>query len=87
MESGTESIAFLTRSEVMRPLLVRFLIRPAFEEPEDNQAMMPLLIGGLAMRLWRRQQIAYEIIRMQNRRNAEMRATALIGTLSVELVC
>lgn len=36
----TANMAFLTRSEVMRPLLVRFLIRAAFEEPEDIQAML-----------------------------------------------
>lgn len=35
----TASIAFLTRSEVMRPWLARFLIRAAFEEPEDIQAI------------------------------------------------
>lgn len=33
-------MAFLTRSDVMRPLLARFLISPAFEEPEDSQAML-----------------------------------------------
>jgi len=42
----TDSIAFLTRSDVMRPLLARFLIKPAFEEPEDIQAMASLLTGG-----------------------------------------
>ena len=38
-DGRTDSIAFLTRSDVMRPLLARFLISPAFEEPEDSQAM------------------------------------------------
>lgn len=31
----TASMAFLTRSDVMKPLLARFLIRAALEEPED----------------------------------------------------
>ena len=43
----TASMAFLTRSEVMRPLLVRFLIRAAFVEPVDIQAM----VFGCARRL------------------------------------
>lgn len=36
----TASIAFWTRSDVIRPLLARFLIRAEFEEPEDIQAMV-----------------------------------------------
>ena len=32
-------MAFLTRSDVMRPLLVRFLINAAFVEPVDIQAI------------------------------------------------
>ena len=39
-------MAFLTRSDVMRPLLARFLISAAFEEPEDIQAMFCGLEGG-----------------------------------------
>ena len=35
----TASIAFLTRSDLMRPLLVRFLIKAAFVEPVDIHAM------------------------------------------------
>lgn len=38
-EERTASMAFLTRSEVMRPLLARFLMRAALEEPEDIQAI------------------------------------------------
>ena len=38
-------MAFLTRSEVMRPLLVRFLIRAALDEPVDIQAMIERLVG------------------------------------------
>ena len=33
-------MAFFTRSDFMRPLFARFLIRAAFEEPEDIQAMV-----------------------------------------------
>ncbi len=36
----TASIAFLTRSDVMRPLLARFLIRAAFDEPLDVHAIV-----------------------------------------------
>lgn len=36
----TASMAFLTRSDVMRPLFVRFLIRAAFVEPVDIHAMV-----------------------------------------------
>lgn len=35
----TASMAFLTRSDVMTPLLVRFLIRAALVEPLDIHAM------------------------------------------------
>lgn len=45
----TASIAFLTRSDVMRPLFVRFLIRPAFVEPVDIQAMISGLVEGMGM--------------------------------------
>lgn len=50
VEGRTDSMAFLTRSDVMRPLLVRFLIRPAFEEPDDSQAMASLSTVGLGKR-------------------------------------
>ena len=36
----TDNMAFFTRSDFMRPLFARFLIRAAFEEPEDIQAMV-----------------------------------------------
>jgi len=42
----TFNMAFLTRSEVMRPLLARFLIRAALEEPEDIQAIASGSTGG-----------------------------------------
>ena len=35
----TDSIAFLTRSDVMRPFFARFVIRAALLEPEEAQAM------------------------------------------------
>ncbi len=37
---GTDSIAFLTRSEVMRPFLARLFIKAVLVEPEENQAMV-----------------------------------------------
>jgi hypothetical protein len=37
-------MAFLTRSDVIRPLLARFLISAAFEEPEDIQAIVSALV-------------------------------------------
>lgn len=36
----TESMAFLTRSDVIRPLLARFLISAVFVEAEHIQAML-----------------------------------------------
>ena len=36
-------MAFLTRSDVMRPLLARFLISAAFVVPEHIQAMLSAL--------------------------------------------
>ena len=38
-------MAFLTRSDVMSPLLARFLMRAAFVKPVDIQAM----VSGLAV--------------------------------------
>ena len=42
----TPSIAFLTRSEFMRPFLARLAMRPALLEPEENQAMFFSSDGG-----------------------------------------
>ena len=39
MRLHTDNIACLTRSDFMIPLLARFLIKAAFEDPEDIQAM------------------------------------------------
>lgn len=47
----TASIAFMTRSDVMRPLLVRFLIRAAFVEPVDIHAMVWGFAGRLGIGL------------------------------------
>ncbi len=45
----TASIAFATRSDVMRPLLVRFLIKAALVEPVDIHAMVCRFAGRLEM--------------------------------------
>ena len=45
----TASMAFLTRSDVIMPLLVRFLIRAGFVEPVDIHAMVSESVGLLGM--------------------------------------
>ena len=40
-------MAFLTRSEVMRPFPARFFTKAAFDEPEENQAIFEGLEGEL----------------------------------------
>ena len=47
----TASIAFLTRSDVMRPLLVRFLIRAAFVEPVDIHAIDCGFVGAMGIKI------------------------------------
>ena len=47
----TASIAFMTRSDVIRPLLVRFLTRAAFVEPVDIHAMVLEFAGRLGKEL------------------------------------
>lgn len=42
-------MAFLTRSDVMTPLLARFLIRAALVEPVDIHAMVSGSVGPLGM--------------------------------------
>lgn len=45
----TASIAFLTRSELRIPWVVRFLIRAALVEPLDIHAMVSIVARGLGI--------------------------------------
>lgn len=45
----TASIAFLTRSDLIMPLLVRFMIRAALVEPLDFHAMVSEAARGLGI--------------------------------------
>lgn len=39
-------MAFLTRSELMRPFLARLEMRAVLVEPDENQAMVAALVDG-----------------------------------------
>ena len=58
----------------MRPLFARFLIKAAFEEPEDIQAMASLLIGGWGLGRRANLRVRYARGRMKRSVKTECRA-------------